>query len=401
MLEMNRESSIRPSQSDTLVVVDDGARRRKRIAIIGAAVIAIVAIVIAFTMIRSSKQASATAAAERSSGAGQLPTVTVVVPGRSQVARTVVASGALAARRDQPVGIAGQGGRVTRVAVDAGAWVRSGQVLATIDTSVQSEVSAQQTAQITAARANADLARNDYNRALALVDRGFISKAELEAKRAARDAADAQVRIAQAQLGQTRAQIRQLDVRAPTSGLILVRNVEVGQVVSPGSGALFRLAAGGEMEMKAQLAQQDLSAVHVGLGAEVTPIGTDHSFTGRVWQVAPVIDPQSRQGEVRIAIPFDRAIRPGGFAEARIEAGTTTAPLLPQSAVLSDSKGNYVYVVSGRNMVERRDVKIGTVNDSGVIIAEGLSGQEPVVLSAGPFLSAGQKILPKREAAQH
>jgi multidrug efflux pump subunit AcrA (membrane-fusion protein) len=67
--------------------------------------------------------------------------------------------------------------------------------------------------------------------------------------------------------------------------------------------------------------------------------------------------------------------------------------------VLSDDKGNYVYIVNARNMVERRDIKIGTVNDTGVTIASGLNGNEPVVLSAGPFLNPGQKISPRREAA--
>ena len=57
-----------------------------------------------------------------------------------------------------------------------------------------------------------------------------------------------------------------------------------------------------------------------GLGA-VTPIGLGRSFAGNIWQVSPVIDPQSRQGEVRISIPYDPVIRPGGFAEARISAG--------------------------------------------------------------------------------
>ena len=113
-----------------------------------------------------------------------------------------------------------------------------------------------------------------------------------------------------------------------------------------------------------------------------------------------MIDPQSRQGVVRIAVPYTPALRPGGFAEAQITAGTTTAPLLPQSAVLSDDKGNYVYIVNGKNEVERRDIKIGTVNDSGVTIASGLSGNEAVVLSAGPFLNPGQKVNPKREAAR-
>ena len=391
---MNRETAFH--SSDTLVVVDGS--RRKRMVIIGAAVVAFVVIAIALMMLmRSGKEdAAATAAA---SGKGQIPTVTVVVPGRSQVARTVTASGALAARRDQPVGIPGQGGRVTRVFVDAGSWVRAGQVLATVDRSVQAQQAAQLAAQVEAARADAALAQSNYERAQSLVSRGFVSKAEIDSKRALRDAANAQVRVAQAQLGATRAQIGQLNVLAPTSGLVLARSVEVGQIVGPASGALFRLAAGGEMEMRAQVPQQDIALLRVGMPASVTPIGLDRTFAGSVWQVSPVIDPQSRQGEVRIAVRYDPSIRPGGFAEARISSGTTTAPLLPQSAVLSDEKGNYVYIINGRNEVERRAIKIGAVDDAGVTIAEGLSGQEAVVLSAGPFLNPGQKISPKREAA--
>jgi len=153
------------------------------------------------------------------------------------------------------------------------------------------------------------------------------------------------------------------------------------------------------MEMRAQLAQQDLANVHVGMPAQVTPVGSDTPVTGTVWQVAPVIDPQSRLGEVRIAVPYTPAMRPGGFAQAKITAGTTTAPMLPQSAVLSDDKGNYVYIVNAKNEIERRDIQIGTVSENGVTITSGLSGTEPVVLSAGPFLNPGQKVKPKREAA--
>jgi RND family efflux transporter MFP subunit len=324
----------------------------------------------------------------------------VVVPGRSQVARVVTASGALAARRDQPVGVAGEGGLVRAVLVDAGSWVSQGQVLATIDRSVQAQTAAQLAAQVQAARADAALAQNEFERSQALVGRGFVSKADLDRKRAARDAANARVRVAQAQLGATRAQIGRLDIRAPTSGLILARSIEVGQVVGPGAGALFRLAKGGEMEMRAQMSQQDLAFVRAGMPASVTPIGSDRSFSGSVWQVSPIIDPTSRQGEVRIAVPYDPAIRPGGFAEAKIAAGATTAPLLPQSAVLSDDKGNYVYIINGKNEVERRPVKIGNVDDQGVTIADGISGQESVVLSAGPFLNPGQKVAPKRQAAR-
>jgi len=326
--------------------------------------------------------------------------VTVVVPGQSQVARVVTASGALAAHRDQPVGVAGEGGMVRAVLVDAGAWVRQGQTLATVDRSVQSQNAAQLEAQVQVARADAALAQNEYERSQALVGRGFVSKADLDRKKAARDAANARIRVAEANLNSMRAQIGRLDIRAPKSGLILARNVEVGQVVNPGSGALFRLAEGGDMEMRAQMSQQDLAFIRQGMTASVTPIGADRSFAGKVWQVAPMINPQSRQGEVRISIAYDPAIRPGGFAEAKIEAGATTAPLLPQSAVLSDEQGNYVYVISSKNLVERRNVKVGSVSDQGVTVTQGITGQESVVLSAGPFLNPGQKVTPKRQAAR-
>ena len=393
---MNRETSIRTSET---VVVTDRSRRRRMILIAAAIAVALLALVMAMMLGRGATETN-TAGAQGAGGTGQVPTVTVVVPGRSDVGRTITASGALAARRDQPVGIAGQGGRVVRVLVDAGSWVRAGQVLAVVDRAVQSQQAAQLAAQIEAARANAALAQANYERAVALQGRGFVSKAEIDSKRATRDAAYAQVRVAQAQLGATRAEIGRLNVVAPTGGLILARSVEVGQVVGAGSGALFRLAEGGQMEMRAQVSQQDLALVRVGMPASVTPIGAQRSFSGRIWQIPPVIDPQSRLGEVRIAIPYDPSIKPGGFAEARITAGATTAPLLPQSAVLSDNKGNYVYVVNGKNEVERRGVKIGSVDDSGVTIIEGLSGNEPVVLSAGPFLNPGQKINPKRQAAR-
>jgi RND family efflux transporter MFP subunit len=383
------------------MVVTDSSRRRNLIII---AVVGLLVIAAAAFMLMGKKAdkpvEGAAAGAKGGPGGGQIPTVTVVVPGRTQVARTVTASGSLAAFRDQPVGIAGSGGRVTAVLVDAGSWVRQGQTLATVDRSVQAQQAAQLAAQVEAARANAELAQSNYERAQSLLGRGFVSKAEIDAKRATRDAAMAQVRVAQAQLGATRAQIGQVNVVAPTSGLILARNVEVGQIVSPGSGALFRLAANGGMEMRAQIPQQDIAFVHSGMPASITPVGLDRSFSGTVRLVTPIIDPQSRQGEVRISVPYDPAIRPGGFAEAKIGAGGTTAPLLPQSAVLSDEKGNYIYIVNAKNEVERRDVKIGTVDDQGVTIAEGITGQEAVVLSAGPFLNPGQRVSPRRQAAR-
>jgi HlyD family secretion protein len=330
----------------------------------------------------------------------QAPPVTVIAPGRQTVDRLISANGSLAARREMPVGVVGEGGRVTRVLVEPGQWVGAGQVLATVDRSVQAQTAASLAAQIRVAQADAQLAQNNLDRAKALVANGFVSRADIDSRTAARDAAVARVRVAQAQLAQQRAANGRLDIRAPAAGLVLDRNVEAGQVVGPGSGALFRIAAGGQMELLARMPQDELARIPVGTPAVVTPVGSQQSYQGQVWQVAPVVDPQTRQGEARIAIPYAGEIRPGGFGQAVIEVGTTVAPLLPESAVQSDARGNFVYIIDGNNAVVRRDVRVGEVTDRGVTVVEGLQGDERVVLSAGAFLTPGQRVRPERAQQQ-
>src|SRR5690606_24391475 len=136
---------------------------------------------------------------------------------------------------------------------------------------------------------------------------------------------------------------------------------------------------GGEMEMLAQMAEADLARVKVGTRATVTPVGTDVQIAGQVWQVSPVVNMDTRQGMVRIAVPYSSALRPGGFADARLVSGTAEAPLLPESAVQSGPEGNYVLIVDNTNVIQRRPVKVGTVTDRGVSIASGLNGTEKVV----------------------
>lgn len=392
---MNYESSKWSRHGVDEVVVDEAglARRRRRRRIVIAVLVILALLVVAVLAFgRRGEKAAAPAGPQGE----QLPAVTFVVPGRQVIPATIDATGSLAARRDMPVGVPGQGGQVIRVLVEPGQWVGAGQTLAVIDRSVQAQQAAQLAASIEVARADLRLAQTQLDRAQALVGRGFISQADLDQKRATRDAAAARVRVAQAQLGQTRAQIGQLDVRAPTAGLVLARNVEAGQVVGPGSGALFRIAAGGEMELRAQMAQSDLARITVGVPATVTPVGSTQSYQGTIWLVSPVIDPQNRQGEARVLVPYNRDLRPGGFATVSIRAGATTAPLLPQSVVQSDAQGNYVYIIGNDNKVARRNIHVGDVNDRGVAITSGLNGDERVVLSAGAFLNPGQRVRPER-----
>lgn len=378
---------------------DRSGTGRRRLWIIVLFVVAVVIGLIYFMSSGSADKKAAEAAAASPKNA-QAPTVTVQIPGRQQVTRFVSATGTIAAKVDMPVGVAGEGGLVTNVLVQPGQWVRAGQVLATIDRSVQLQTGASLAAQINVSRSDARLAQAELDRAAALVARGFISKADLDRRTATRDAANARVTVAQAQLAEANARTGRLNIRAPAAGLVLTRNVEPGQIVSAGSGTLFRLARGGELELRAALSDADMSAVSVGVSAQVTPVGSDRSFAGRIWQVSPVIDPQTRQGIAKIALGYNEALRPGGFAAASIASGTSQVPLLPQSAVQSDAKGNYVYVINTNNEVVRQAIKVGQVSDAGVAISEGLAGTERVVVSAGAFLNPGQKVAPVTQKKQ-
>jgi RND family efflux transporter MFP subunit len=388
---MNYESRIDADgyTGDNPLLDDQGQGRSKRRLIVAGVVLLLIMAAIWFMVHRAGS-----GAAEDADKKDQAPVVSVITPGRATIEGTISATGTLAARRELPVGIAGEGGQVLSVLVEPGQWVNAGQVMAVIDRSVQVQQQSSQAAQVSVARANADLAQANLDRALKLVDKGFISKADVDRLRATRDAASAQVRVAGAQLGVLNAQSRRLNVVAPASGLVLERKVEPGQIVSAGSGMLFRLAKGGEMELKAALGQSDLAQIAPGVTAKVTPVGSANVYTGQVWQKAPVIDPVSRQGFARIALAYAPDLPPGGFASAEIKSGTVVAPMLPESAILSDAKGSYVYVVGKDNKVQRRDIKLGLVTDQGIAIVAGLAGDERVVLRAGGFLAADELIKP-------
>ena len=327
----------------------------------------------------------------------QATVVTVIAPGRTTVEGAIEAPGTLAARRPMPVGVVGEGGQVLSVRADAGDWVSQGQILAVIDRSVQAQQAAAQEAQIGVARADAELAQSNLDRALQLVERGFISKAEIDRLTATRDSAVARIRVAEAQLAELRARNARLNVVAPASGYVLARNVEPGQTVGGASGALFTIARGGEFEMLAQLGESQLASLSVGVSASVVPAGSEKSFDGQVWQISPTVDERTRQGTARIALAFQPELRPGGFATASINSGTFSATVLPESAVLADDEGSYVYVVNEENKATRMPVVTGMVTPDGIAITEGLKGDESIVLKAGGFLNPGETVSPRRE----
>ncbi len=365
-------------------------RESKRSRYIIAAVIAAIFIALAVWMLSQGggDEAAFTAADETA------PAVTVVAPGRGTIEGVITATGTLAARREMPVGVVGEGGRVVSIPVEQGDWVRAGQVLAVIDRSVQNEQVQSQRAQIQVAQADADLAQANLDRALQLVDRGFISQADVDRLTATRDAARARVGVADAQLRELQQRNARLNIVAPAGGLVLRRNVELGQVVSGGASPLFTIASGGEMELLAQLGESDLAALSTGATGLVTPVGSRETFECQVWQKAPTINEQTRQGTARCALPYASELRPGGFATVRLVSGTLVAPLLPESALQSDDEGSFVLIVGEGNRVVRRRVELGLVTADGIAITSGLTGQERVVMRAAGFLAEGDTVRP-------
>ena len=324
----------------------------------------------------------------------QVPTVSVVAPGRTTVQGEIHATGTLSARRAMPVGVVGEGGRVVSIAVEPGDWVRAGQVLAVIDRSVQSQQAQSAAAQIEVSRADANLAQANLDRALKLVDRGFISKADVDRLTATRDAARARVRVAEAQYRELLARNARLNIVAPAAGLVLDRKVELGQVLGAGAEPPFTIARGGEMELLANVNEDDLAVLSVGATAKVTPVGSGRTFTCQVWQISPMIDADDRQGVARCAMPYDPALRPGGFASAEISRGAIVAPILPESAIQSDERGSFVSIVGRDNRVVRRNVRTGIVTERGIAVVAGLTGNERVITRAGGFVNEGDKVNP-------
>jgi RND family efflux transporter MFP subunit len=207
------------------------------------------------------------------------------------------------------------------------------------------------------------------------------------------------VRLARAQYRELQERNQRLNIVAPAAGLVLTRDVEPGQVVGAGTGTLFSIARGGEMELLANLSEDDLARVRVGSPASVTPVGTEESFTCEIWQISPVIDENDRQGTARCALPYAPELRPGGFATAQINSGAVVAPRLPESAIMSDEQGSYVFIVDDNNKVVRRNVRLGMVSDEGIAIASGLDGTERIVARAGGFLTEGEVVRPVRDPA--
>ncbi len=319
------------------------------------------------------------------------PLVTVVVPALGNVTSTVSLTGQISAQNDMPIGVEGDGGRIAAVLAEPGDHVRRGQVLARLNPfTAQSQVEGAE-ATLDELQANAAAAQAEYARAEGARD--SFSAEEFERRRTAALTAKAKAKAAEAQLAEAHTRWQRTTVVAPSDGIVLTRAAEVGQIALPGAAPLFRLAKGGEIEMRGQVAEQDMPRLKVGQQALVRLEGVAQPFTGRVWQIGAVIDTVTRQGSVRISLPAaDQNLRPGAFARADIQAGATMGVILPQTAVLSDEQGSYALIVGADDKIERRGVTVAGAHSEGLLVSGGLTGNERVVAIAGAFLRTGEAV---------
>jgi HlyD family secretion protein len=323
-----------------------------------------------------------------------IPTVSVTEVGVSTVPTTVSIIGTIAARYDMPIGVEGDGGRVAAIYVEAGDHVKSGQVLARLNVSVLEPQVANLEAALEQARAEAELADAEYRRAQAVGASGALSAEETQRRKSAGVTAAAKVKVAAAQLAEAQARLARAAVRAPADGIILTRNVEVGQAATAGGEALFRLSQGGEVELRGQVAEQDLPLLKVGQAVNVRLTGTSRVYEGRVRLLGAVIDPQTRLGQARVTLTPDPNLRPGAFARAEVTVSNADRAVLPQTAVLTDDKGTYVLIVNAQHKIERRTVHVSGIVQNGVTIADGIGGTDQVVATAGAFLQEGELVNP-------
>ena len=323
-----------------------------------------------------------------------VPAVTVTHVAVSTMPTTVSIVGTIAARYDMPIGVEGDGGRVAAIYVEAGDHVKRGQVLARLNVSVLQPQVANLEASLEQARAEAELAQAEYHRAEAVGASGALSAEETQRRKSSAFTAAAKVKVAAAMLAEAQAKLARAELRAPADGLILTRNVEVGQTASPGGEALFRLSERGEIELRGQVPEQDLPLLKVGQAVNVRLTGSTQLYAGRVRLLGAVIDPQTRLGMVRVALEPNPNLRPGAFARAEVVVSNAERTVVPQTAVLTDDRGSYVLIVDAQNKVERRAVRVSGMVQDGVTIAEGINGQEQVIATAGAFLQEGELVKP-------
>jgi HlyD family secretion protein len=185
--------------------------------------------------------------------------------------------------------------------------------------------------------------------------------------------------------------IDRTEVKAPVAGLVSRRNARLGALAMASGEALFRIITEGAIDLDAEVPEDSLARLRVGMAAAVTLPGSDGSVTGRVRLIASEVDKATRLGKVRIALPAEANARIGSFAAGTVEIEHRSAVSVPASAVTQTAAGDTVEVVRD-NRVALRKVVTGITNDAAVELRSGLTAGEMVIARAAAFLRDGDEV---------
>lgn len=234
-------------------------------------------------------------------------------------------------------------------------------------------------------------AQADQSQAAATASRAQVGVAEQGVA-----AARAQLALVEAQIENAELQLSRAEVKAPVAGLVVARNAQVGAIASAAGAPMFRIVRDGAMELRADLAEQDLLRLEPGQAALLVSMEGAEPVAGRVRLVEPAIDPQTRLGTARIEIEEPGRVVKGMFLTAEVIVEEARRLAIPVTAVGSGPEGSTVMRVRD-GVVERVDVTTG-IRDGGLIgIEGGLEEGDLVVAKAAAFVRDGDRINPVRE----
>ena len=286
-------------------------------------------------------------------------------------------------------------GRVTVVNVDVNDRVAAGDVLLRL-TAVEQQAGANTArAQLRAAEAAASEAEVNYRRYDALAAGQFVSRAQIDQARTARDTAVAARDAARAQLAQAGQQTEYTVVRAPFAGIVSARQVEPGESVAPGQ-PLLSVYAPGALRMQVQVPQSDAVAIRAVNRAQVV-LADGRRIDAAEVTVFPAADPATHSVGVRVTLPsIPQAPQPGATAKVVFPIPATGSVLrMPASALLQRGEVSGVYVLAD-NRLTLRQVRLGQrIGDEVEVIAGMKAGEK---IAADP-VAAVQALTAQRKAA--
>jgi HlyD family secretion protein len=322
----------------------------------------------------------------------QARAVTVVRVEPRAITGALAASGDLVARQEAAVLPEVSGYRVAEVLTDVGQRVRKGQVLVRMDpTLIESQI-AQAQALYAQAQAQAAQAADQAERVKGLDAQGVLSQEQIAQRRFQARAAQATAAAQAAAVKDLRTRAAKLQVTAPVSGLVLEKNVRPGELSASNDTPWFRIAADSQIELEAQLSEDDLARIRTGQRAQVTlPSGAVATAVVRL--ISPQIDPKTKLGFVRLTLPVRDDVRAGGYGRAVFIDATGQALAVPETAVRYDADGASVMVVQPNNRVKRLHVRTG-MRGSGLVQIEGPAAGARIVANAASFLLDGDLVKP-------